>query len=228
MVRPNARSSPPLPTRRSRAGQRGFSLIELIVVVIIIAVLAALAIPSITSRMRDRRTQQAAHEVMNLYRTARMRAMGRGSAVLVRYDAGSIPEGEIRVLEAIRGTGGADPNCDRLPVNGCQLTTWTDGTDAAQIELFNPSVRGEYSGVQTVVTGPPPTDNNAKSQMDVCFTPMGRAFVRYAQAGPFQPLTGVPVADVWRKGTDNNPIGLTRQVMILPNGHARMGVSGAP
>jgi hypothetical protein len=42
-----------------------------------------------------------------------------------------------------------------------------------------------------------------------------------------QPLTGIPIADVWRKGSDGSPIGLTRHVMILPNGHARLGSAEA-
>lgn len=210
---------------RRRAAERGFSLIELIVVVIIISLLAALAIPSITRRMQDRRTQQAAHEVMNLYRSARMRAMGRGSAVLVRFDTTVNPEGAFEVREAVRGTS-ADPNCNQLPVSSCTLTSWQNGqTDSEVIGSFNPAIRNEYADVWVRVEGPPPVDNNTKGQMDVCFTPMGRAFVRYDQTSPFQPLAGVPTADVWRMGTDSQPIGLTRQVMVLPNGHARMGTS---
>jgi type II secretion system protein H len=206
---------------RYRASERGFSLIELMVVVIIISVLAALAIPSITTRMRDRRTQQAAQEVMNLYRNARMRAMGRGSAVLVRYDANLTPTGALAMREAVRGGApGADPNCSQMPVASCQLTSW-QAADSREIRVFDPSVRGEYAGVQIVMPEP---------QIDICFTPMGRAFVRNGQIGPMQQLVGVPIASVWRKGADDKPVGLTRRVMILPNGHARLGAaqSGTP
>jgi type IV fimbrial biogenesis protein FimT len=215
---------------RLRAAQRGFSLIELIVVVIIVSVLAALAIPSITARVRDRRTQQAAQEVMTLYRNARMRAMGRGSAVLVRYDNSGTPEGQFQMREAVRGAT-TDPNCSQLPVNTCLLPSWADGNpDNRVLSSFEPAIRAEYAGVNIVMNGPPPTNATPQNQVDICFTPMGRAFVRFnnAPGTPFEPLTGVPVADVWRQGTDGSPVGLTRHVMILPNGHARFGASEAP
>lgn len=215
--------------RPARAAERGFSLIELIVVVIIVSILAALAIPSITARVRDRRTQQAAQEVMSLYRNARMRAMGRGSAVLVRYDNTSTPEGIFQMREAVRGNT-TNPDCSQLPVNSCLLPSWADANpDNRVLSVFQPASRAEYAGVNVVMNAPPPL-NAPQNQVDVCFTPMGRAFVRYANAPgtPFQPLTGVPVADVWRKGTDGSAVGLTRHVLLLPNGHTRLGASEAP
>jgi prepilin-type N-terminal cleavage/methylation domain-containing protein len=209
---------------RPNSTQRGFSLIELIVVVVIISVLAALAIPSITSRMRDRRTQQAAQEIVNLYRTARMRAMGRGSAVLVRFDT-TAPAGRFQVLEAVRGatpdpSGAAttDPACQRLPVSSCLLTNWTAGASNNQlIGSFDPAARGDFAGVSVQMAGPGAA--GAVSELDVCFTPLGRTFVRSGIRSPFAALQGVPVASVTRG------VGLTRQVMILPNGHARLGVA---
>src|SRR5688572_2277518 len=90
--------SPPSPRLFRRRRARGFTLVELVAVVVIIAIVAALAMPSITSRLRERRVQQAAQTVAQIYSTARMRAMGRGAAVLVRYTAG-----EFQIREAIRG-----------------------------------------------------------------------------------------------------------------------------
>src|SRR5512146_66728 len=94
---------------RARGAERGFTLVELIVVVIIIAVLAVMAIPTITQQMRSRRTQFAAKEVAALYRDARMRAMGRGSAVLVRFESNVTAEGRLEMREAVR-SGSANPN----------------------------------------------------------------------------------------------------------------------
>ena len=78
-------------------------MVEMVVVVIIISALVVLAVPSITSQMRDRRTQRLSENVSIIYRNARMRAMGRGSAVLVRYDRSNSPEGTLEVREGVEG-----------------------------------------------------------------------------------------------------------------------------
>jgi prepilin-type N-terminal cleavage/methylation domain-containing protein len=217
--------------RRQRAvGRlRAFTLIELIVVVVIIAVIAVLAIPSITLRMRDRRTQQAAQMVASLYTDARMRAMGRGSAVLVRYANTKVASGELDVREAIRGESVAlnDPDCEQLPVSTCLPPTsmWELTADKTNriLSTYNPSIRAEYADVQIEMEGP--DGQGVLNELDVCFTPMGRAFYRAGPSAQFQTLSGVPVANVWRKGGDGKAIGLERLVMVLPNGNARLGTS---
>src|SRR5690606_33272633 len=110
----------PSTARSALARQRGFTLVEMMAVVILITILAAMAIPLATQQLRDRRTQNAAQQVATLYQTARMRAMSRSSAVLVRY-APSTP-GTFTVLEAQRepnNTATSAPNeaCAALPVS---------------------------------------------------------------------------------------------------------------
>jgi prepilin-type N-terminal cleavage/methylation domain-containing protein len=201
---------------RPAPGARGFTLIEIMVVVVIIAVLAALAVPTITQQMRSRRTQFAAKEVASLYRNARMRAMGRGSAVLVRFDTAVDAKGALQVREAVRSAS-TDPNCDRLPVSSCTQTTWVPANNDSM--LINQFDAKSYESVQTqVVLG-----GTTMPQMDVCFSPMGRTFVRYGQIGPFAPLTDVPVIEVAR--VDGNAWGLIRQVLLLPNGAVRLGTA---
>ncbi len=197
-------------------------------VVIIIAVLAVLAIPAITAQMRDRRTQDAAQRVAGFYRNARMRAMGRGAAVMVRFDAGSSPQGVIEVREAVRGPG-ADANCALLPVSSCKLSTWNPaGTDNKLLETFDPANRSELEGIYVEEFGVAPGSNAKQTRMNVCFSPMGRSFIRYDPLGPWLPMTGVAEANVYRMGTDALQVGLGRKVVILPNGYSRLGAAEAP
>ncbi len=210
-------SPPPRLHRRRRAGRRGFTLIELIVVVVIISALAVLAIPSITNRMRDRRTMQTAHEIASVYRDARMRAMGRGSAVLVRFASGAF---EIR--EAVRGTA-ETAGCQALPVSSCLATNWGDAAGYREVRRFVPG-QGAAGDQKLELVQP---NGNTTAEMDVCFTPTGRSFARYALAQPLAVMAGVPLARVWRQGSDGAANGLERRVLILPNGNARLGTSGA-
>jgi prepilin-type N-terminal cleavage/methylation domain-containing protein len=185
---------------------RGFTLIELMVVVMIISILAVIAVPSVVERMRERRSAEAAQRIAALYRSARLRAMGRGAAVLVRYNAGSFS-----VLEATQGNVGVAAGCETLPLNSCTATSWLDVT------AFDLPRRGEYEGV-TVSARDASDSSTATTQLDVCYTPLGRAFTRLVPANPFDPMTGVASFAVGRSG------GLSRTVAVLPNGVARLAL----
>jgi prepilin-type N-terminal cleavage/methylation domain-containing protein len=197
---------------------RGFTLIELMVVVIIISVVAVIALPAINNRMRDRRTQAAAQEVSTIYRNARLRALGRGAAVLVRYNSGA--NGTLEVREAVR-TAGA---CLNMPTSDCRTPAWTNA-DSRVIGGFAPANTSGFEPMHLVADAPPPL-GGSPADMDVCFTPLGRTFVRYATNATFNnPLTGVPVIHVWREDSAGAPVGLTRNVLIPPNGVARQGTA---
>ncbi|MBX3182163.1 MAG: prepilin-type N-terminal cleavage/methylation domain-containing protein [Polyangiaceae bacterium] len=200
-------------SRRLASSERGFSLIEMVVVVVIIGILAVIAVPNITKRLKDRRTNELAQVVSMTYRNGRMRAMGRGSAVLVRYQRGTA--GSLEVREGVVGTGGS---CPEMPSNGC-ARLWLDD-DSRRLSLLDVGIRGEYADIQVVMRD---VAGNETDEMDICYTPLGRTYVRYASSGSFDPLTGVPNASVARYA-GGTPFGLVRRVVLLPNGTARLGL----
>jgi hypothetical protein len=191
-------------------------LIELVAVVLIIAIIAALAMPSIASRLRERRTQQTAQAIAQFYSTARMRAMGRGAAVMVRYDGT-----DFRMLEAIRGAAAeTDVNCRPLPVSSCLMPgQWALGAGSPN-RLITTQVAAAFEGVQVGMK----MGSTDLSAMDVCFTPMGRAFFSDTNGGALTQLVGVPRAEVQRF-EGSTPVGLRRVVVIMPNGNSHLGVA---
>jgi Tfp pilus assembly protein FimT len=187
--------------------------VELLIVVVIISVLAAIAIPAITHQLRDRRTREVAERLATLYRNARLRAMGRGSAVLVSFD---LANARVDVREAIRG--GSGNRCARLPMSSCTMTNWAATGTSAQsqlLETLNLPVRGEYSGI---------TLASDAALLDVCFTPMGRPVSRTAAGGTFAGMAQVHVITVTRS-SGSEIVGLVRRVALLPNGLARLSTA---
>jgi len=188
------------------------------VVVILIGVLAALGVPSIAGQLRDRRTNQAAHEVALLYRQARSLAMGRGGAVLVRFDGSA--KGRIEVRESMD----ADPlHCQTLPATSCSAANWDAASPLNRlVGTFDVNSNGPYQSVKlSFFQGDGTSAGNA---VEVCFSPLGRAFRRLAFAGAFLPMTEVPYIEVARLDAANKPEGLTRTVLVLPNGTSRLSL----
>jgi type IV fimbrial biogenesis protein FimT len=197
--------------------QRGFTLVELMTVVIMITIFAAISIPLMTQQIKERRAAEAADRVATLYRNARLRAMGRGSAVLVRFSPGT--RGRFDVREAQRGST-AESGCEALPVSSCLLPDWngTADEDYRVLSALDLSNRSEYGELTIDMLN---RSNSEISNLDVCFTPMGRTFFRTNTEQPLLPLTEMHVAEVWR-GEGSTKLGRTRRVILLPNGTARV------
>jgi prepilin-type N-terminal cleavage/methylation domain-containing protein len=209
------------PPQRLRT--RGFTLIEVMVVVVIIAVTAALAIPAATEQLRDRTTQRLAQDLVAAYRTGRADAMARGGAVLVRFDNGGI-----RVLQGIQGVSAVDVACAELPVAQCNrpdTNAWNNGDVGNRLvgQIDPASYAG--SGLPMVVTAT--FAGQPRATIDVCFTPLGRAFARTSQAAgtPFAPMTGAVTMTVERRRTGAPRVGMLRSLIIPPSGAARLGAS---
>ena len=189
------------------------------VVVIMIGIIAALSIPSIATQLRDRRTNQAAHEVSLLYRHARSLAMGRGGAVLVRFDGSA--KGKIEVREAIDEVTG---RCVNLPATSCSTANWDAAKTSSNrlIKTFDVNNNGPYANVKMAFFQADGT--SAGSTVDVCFSPLGRPFRRLTYTGAFVPMNDVPYLQVNRVDASNVAEGITRTVLVLPNGTSRLAL----
>jgi hypothetical protein len=126
--------------------------------------------------------------------------------VLVRVSGGDMTVHEARV----GGTG----TCANLPVSSCLNTVWS-GAGQRVIGGYQRPATGEMSNLSVALVN---STSNAVGSLDICFTPMGRTFVREStnDAIAFAPLTQTYVATVSRPGTR------ARQVVLMPNGTARM------
>jgi prepilin-type N-terminal cleavage/methylation domain-containing protein len=239
LERPVLSSTPPrprwgAPSSRSgisgarRAAERGFTLIELTVVVIIISVFSALAMPQVTAQLRDRQVHEAAQRIALIYQQARMRAMGQGGAMLVRYSLAG--QGTFETREALVGTVNALQKCALLPSVSCTQTDWANAANnqfriiesidfSTEPGLFNAV---GHAGVYTSLTTDAGTPAASNSVMDVCFTPLGRTFIRYSATDPWSTPQGVPQISVVRSLGGTAAVGLARKVLILPTGIARL------
>lgn len=182
------------------------------VVVVIIGILAAIAVPQIAARMRDRRTVQAAQEIALLYRNARLRALGRGIPVLVRYT----PAGGFTVLDTLPPS----ENCQARLAPTCLSTTWAAPTASRQVQAFNPTLSGTtgvYADLTVTVTALP--SNTVATMLETCYSPRGKVYSRTVAANSLDPMTGIIDVNVTR-GSNSIP----RHVSILPNGMSRLAL----
>ena len=179
------------------------------VVILIITVFAAVAVPTAVVQLRERRLQEAARTVALLFRQARLHAVGRGTATLVR-----VADNTVTLFEAREGTGAV---CADMPVPDCQGTPWVAGLDKRrEIGGFQPAATGELS---TMELGVKDSVGATVADLEICFSPNGRGFVREAidDGEPFTALTEAYLATLTRPGTSR-----PRNVALLPNGTARL------
>jgi type IV fimbrial biogenesis protein FimT len=193
---------------------RGFTLLELMVVIAVIGMCAALASPAFINVVRDSRVSKAALETSDMYRLARARAMGRGSAVLVRWtqSGGVTGAGLLEMREALTPNATGAP----LPSSSCATTDWTNASlTSRHITTFDFGT-GLYTDAQVRYVD---ELNAAETFSEICFTPRGRTYVRYGAGGVFSPLVGVPSYTV--TNTRSNRV---RTVFVPPNGAARVAL----
>ncbi len=196
-------------------------MIEMLSVVAFIGIVVAAAAPSWVEVQRDRRSDAAARAIADMYRIARSRALGRGAAVMVRWDANAgmpvngaaVPTGHFTIREGIAPITG-QANSANLPSASCFRPSWTDADpNSKHVMVFDERVNRFAPAAASFFD-----DNGSPQQVaQICFTPRGRTWVRYATNGAFTVLTGVPRVQVQNATTK-----LNRFVPIPSHGSARV------
>jgi prepilin-type N-terminal cleavage/methylation domain-containing protein len=225
--------SPP----RRRASSRGFTITELMLVMAIIGILSAISFPRFYNVLRDRKLNKAAIEMMTFYRTAKTRALGRGAATMVRWSQPASSPALLEMREAVQDSslsGGQFTNA--LPNTSCTATLWSNiyqgPNGSRQITIYNTASGGQAGAIQMGIytfNGPTEFVNQSalgpQSYVELCYTPRGRTFIRYGSDGVvFNALASVPRIDVQNAMLAPIGAGVTRSILVPPNGVARLAL----
>lgn len=192
-------------------------------VVMIIGILAAMAIPSMSLASYERDAYNDAGSIMQLFRRARTRAVGRGAATLVAMTATSGDRGTFLLYEAVatnpNGVAGS-----QAPVATCKYpTAWTL---ASMTPIDMVSLNGQveqYAGI----TAQPNTFSPTKTPVAaayICYTPLGRSYIVSGAAAVASPNFGGQTPMLTPVGIDvtHTNGATTRTVLVPPNGMARL------
>jgi prepilin-type N-terminal cleavage/methylation domain-containing protein len=218
------------PRQKFARGQRGFTLLELMVVVIIVGVIVALALPSMRLATYDRHAYQDAGAIMQLFREARLRAVARGSAILVSMISDhDTDRGTFKVYEAVNPDKQGNP----VPFPSCKSPmTWVlpPSTSMGFIDSvdLNGTPEAEADIETEIYSYSPPAEQAQLTAVPVyvCYTPLGRSYFTTGQTIGFsgmQPSTTVLEVRVTR-GTKTPQLqgASNRSVIIEPNGMPRI------
>ena len=208
---------------------------ELMIVVIIVAILAALAMPSMVKARDDRRAYDDAASLMQLFRQARLRAVGRGAATAVQLTAASGSDrGTFLLYEAVTDnpttTGGTPTSSatEAYPYSSCVNANWASAPATGNRSLldglnFNGTRDNEVQVQSTIIAHYiDSSGTNTTSTVSVawlCFTPTGRVYI--------SPATATPAFSAANTFVDltvqvNRPVGIKRSVLVPPTGMARL------
>jgi type IV fimbrial biogenesis protein FimT len=147
--------------------------------------------------------------------------MGQGGAVMVRYTPGAASQGKFETLDALTPATTLQ-KCGLMPAVSCTTPAARWETLLAQ-RVISEMDFARLPGMDNVFAALTTDVGNPGTNMDVCFTPLGRSFVRYAAGGPWSPLQGVPRLTVERRQSSTGPVvGRSRRVLVLPTGIARL------
>jgi prepilin-type N-terminal cleavage/methylation domain-containing protein len=223
------------------AARRGFTLLELMVVVLIVAVLALLAAPALRTTRNDRICFDYARTYSAIIHRARVRAGARGGAHLVAINTAGV-RGDIGLFESIDTTIPA--NGGPKPQSSCRLNLQWAGVPGFVPGGASPALSPVIEGMSIDATGnndPAIAQwSNIRAQIRlngvvvnaavICYTPGGTVYVgtggdvgaAITAMQVAQPFSGVLEIRIRRTDLGNNPIGLTRQVLIAGNSAPRV------
>jgi type II secretion system protein H len=215
------------PPQAAAHRSRGFTLVEVMATVVIISIFATIALPTLSRGIKDRRTRHMAEEIARVFRDARLRAVGRGSAVLVHYDSAS---STFEIREAVNVPQG----CSALPSTSCTLTDWAPNSTATlrsqSLEILRYENLPPSTGLHVEATLP--SSAVTLTTFSVCFTPLGRSFVDTSSWPATFTTTGImtyaPRFRVYRTDVGGSArVGLERNVILLPSGQSRLQTIGS-
>ena len=136
--------------RRIIGPERGFSLVDLMVVIVLIGTVSAIAIPSMINAIDQMKLGQSARDVERELQTAKMRAVGKGRPIRVRFNCPA--PGEFRIVELIGST--TVPVAADAATNRCSETVYpfpaADSNPVTRPNLDGPLRRLEQSVSFTV------------------------------------------------------------------------------
>ncbi len=232
--------------------RRGFTLIELMVVVLLIGILAVMAIPQMTYANVERRSYDDSILVAELFREARTRAMGRGSAEMIWMtstgvggDRGTFMLWEGQTLVApptgILPLGSPMSTCGWptvWPPSGTPCGTVVAGTSATCIDgvSLNGSIE-KIDGIRTTINAPTGTTNpgsvggttNGLAAAAICFTPLGRTYYWPLPTTPAfisgSPMVGevqIALQHTYPGDTSGTVTGITRTIVVPNSGATRI------
>lgn len=187
-------------------------MMEMLAVVAVISTLAALASPSFIRQLRDNRVNRAATQLAEAYRHARMRALGRGTAVLVRWNSEGGPNSK-GLLETFEpGT-----LANAYPNPSCASPDWATPASNRRVDFF---ALGNGLYEDAAVAFFREAASASQKTVEICFTPRGRTYIRDGAAGTFVALAGAAHYEVTNISAPNR----ARRVFVPPNGVARLAL----